>query len=113
MDDTRLQAAHRAEISKRIRRLWRSADSDQADFARGAGISPTAFNNYCKGSRVGLDAAIKLCVRYGLTLDWIYFGLVTSALPPDVREKIANAQPEPPVKPKPRAPRRRPFRRAS
>jgi transcriptional regulator with XRE-family HTH domain len=61
--------------------------TNQADYARRAGISPTAYNNYEHGYRIGLEAALKLCDAYNLSLDWIYFG-DTANLPTAVSDKI-------------------------
>ncbi len=47
----------------------------QTDFGKGAGIKKSTYNQYEKGKeRPALDEAMKLCERYGLTLDWIYRG---------------------------------------
>lgn len=48
---------------------------NQKEFAERADVGKSTYNQYEKGKqRPDLDEAIKLCDRYGLTLDWIYFG---------------------------------------
>lgn len=47
----------------------------QRKFAREAGIKPSAYNQYEKAvNRPELEAAVLLCERYKLTLDYIYRG---------------------------------------
>lgn len=48
---------------------------DQRDFGEPAGISQSLYNRFETGSRrITLEAALKLCHHYDLTLDWIYRG---------------------------------------
>lgn len=56
-------------------RQWQAESA--ADFCRKAGMSPSAWNNYETGDRrISIDAAIALCDRFGVTLDWIYRGRI-------------------------------------
>ena len=99
MDEARLNAATPAAIARRLVTARLSSGKSQAEYARSAGISPTAFNNYENGYRIGIDAAMALCARYELSLDWIYFGR-KEGLAPDVRERLANATEAPPKRPR-------------
>jgi transcriptional regulator with XRE-family HTH domain len=47
----------------------------QRDFAQQHGFNVTQYNNWERGiRRIPVDDAEKLCVAYGLTLDFIYLG---------------------------------------
>ena len=71
-----LQASADPErIAERLRIVRQVEGLSQAEFAQRADIAPNAWNNYEKArKRISLDAAIRLCAEYGLTLDYIYFG---------------------------------------
>lgn len=85
--DTSLRA-----IGLRIIATREALGLNQATFARLAGLSPQAMNNYERGlQRPALDQAIMLCRTHGCTLDWIYLG-DRSGLPGRILEKLA---PEP------------------
>jgi len=48
---------------------------DQRDFGEGAGLEQSLYNRFETGKRLlTLQAALKLCEVYGLTLDWLYRG---------------------------------------
>ena len=64
----------------------------QTEFGKGAGIKKSTYNQYEKGKeRPSLDEAIKLCDKYGITLDWIYLG-DSRGLSPDLRAAIEAMQ---------------------
>lgn len=67
----------------------------QNEFAKHAGISATAYNNWEQAKkRIGLEQAMKLCGTYGLSLDWIYHGdasAISSALANKLRAASARA----------------------
>lgn len=47
----------------------------QAEFSRLCGIGRAAWNNAETGdNRIGIDGAMAICRRTGVTLDYIYFG---------------------------------------
>lgn len=51
-------------------------------------ISAQRLSNYERGSRpLDLDVAVRLCNRYGLTLDWIYRGQI-AGLPTMLADRI-------------------------
>lgn len=59
----------------RIDALRQGLGLTQVGMAAIAGIPPTAMNAYCQGQRrISLNDAIRLCQRFGVTLDWLYFG---------------------------------------
>jgi len=76
MDEKR-RADTAAVIGKRLDRLRRALGYEtQLAFAMASGMEPTALNNNIQGrSRISLDAAAKLRLRYGVTFDWIYLGI--------------------------------------
>lgn len=85
----------------------------QVDFckAAGGGITPQGWNNYETGRhRLALNAALTLCRRFNLTLDWLYRG-DDSGLPRRLIEAMAALREEgtepPPPPPKPPATLRR------
>lgn len=56
--------------------------------AIGGGMTPQKWNNYLKcRDRIPVDIAIRLCARFGLSLDWIYLG-TTRNLPGELARKI-------------------------
>lgn len=49
----------------------------QKDWALLNGFEPTRYNNWERGiRRIPVDAALRLCTAYGVTLDYIYFGRI-------------------------------------
>lgn len=61
----------------------------QAAFARLMEISAPAWNNYESGYRIGIDHALALRAKTGVTLDWIYCGVET---PGPLMQKLAEAR---------------------
>jgi transcriptional regulator with XRE-family HTH domain len=67
-----------ADVARRLR-LTRVAlgysDRQQNDFAAESGIAQSHYNKFEGGSRLlTLNVAMKLCHRWGLTLDWLFRG---------------------------------------
>lgn len=63
------------DIAKRLLAVRKSLKLTQAAFAARNGFNSTQYNNWEKGSRrIPIEKALKLCDRYGLTLDFIYRG---------------------------------------
>lgn len=63
------------EIARRLRLLRKAVASNAMELVRRTGITKNAWSNYENAfARIGVDAAMKLCKEYGVTLDWIYFG---------------------------------------
>lgn len=64
------------DIAERI--VWhrRLEGLDQKEYARRAGVSRSALNNWEGGNyRVSIDGALALRRTYGLSLDFIYEGI--------------------------------------
>jgi transcriptional regulator with XRE-family HTH domain len=62
-------------IAHRMKLLRLTTGLSAADFARRTGMTRAMWHNIKTGfSRIGIDAAIKLCDKYHITLDWIYRG---------------------------------------
>jgi transcriptional regulator with XRE-family HTH domain len=62
-------------IGKRLRAFRETTGLSQKEFAAGAGIQDTTYNQYEQGkSQPKVEYAYALCDTYGLTLDWIYSG---------------------------------------
>jgi transcriptional regulator with XRE-family HTH domain len=99
-------------ISKRLVRTRLALGfQNQSDFARRAGLGVTTYNNYEHGHRIGLDAALDLCVKFNLSLDWIYFGDPVG-LPHGIAQSILGYATEDHAAPRPKR-RGRPFTKAS
>lgn len=62
-------------VAERLELLRELIGMRQNEFASRAGIGANAWNNYvhCR-SRISVDAAIKLVITYGVTLDFIFLG---------------------------------------
>ena len=66
-------------IGLRIRRFRESLSMSAKDFARANGFSPSQLANWEYGNRrISVDASMRLVTRYGLTLDYIYMGRLSS-----------------------------------
>ena len=64
------------EIGLRLKTLRHAmSDLSQSAWATKHNFGVTQYNNWEQGvRRVPLEAAERLCERYGLTLDWVYRG---------------------------------------
>lgn len=63
------------DVARRLALTRQAMDLEQDAFGSGAGLSQPRYNQYETGRRLlTLDAAMSLCERYLLTLDWIYRG---------------------------------------
>lgn len=63
------------DVARRLAKSRRALGLDQETFGGGAGLSQPRYNQYETGKRIlTLDAAMRLCDRYQLTLDWLYRG---------------------------------------
>lgn len=71
-------------IGERLRalRVGLGHEHSAAGFARLVDMTPQAWNNYERGlRRISLDEANKLVRKFGLPLDWIFYGTATDRLP--------------------------------
>lgn len=79
-------------IARRLELTREASKLNQAAWCRLTGISTQAWNNYETGDRrISLDAALRVCVASGATLDWIYRG-ITSGLPLSLATAIAELE---------------------
>lgn len=63
------------DVARRLAWSRRAIGLNQTEFGRGAALSQERYNQYEKGARpLTLKAAMALCERYLLTLDWLYRG---------------------------------------
>lgn len=69
-------AATYPEIGRRLAAIRKGfSDLSQTAWAERHGFAVTQYNNWEKGSRrIPVEAAERLCDRYGLTLDFVYRG---------------------------------------
>jgi Predicted transcriptional regulators len=76
------------DIGKRIVALREALGYNQAQFAELVGLTQPAMSNYEKGfRRPDIDSAIKIQLRTGATLDWLYMGK-RDGLPAHLLEKL-------------------------
>lgn len=81
-----------ADVARRLALTRRALDLDQQTFGETAGLAQPRYNQYETGRRLlTLSAAMMLCERYLLTLDWIYRG-DPSGLPNRLHERIKDAR---------------------
>lgn len=77
-----------SEVGDRLEALRVAFGHDQVDMATIAGASQAAYSNYVRGERpLDIEAAMALCRRFQVTLDWIYRG-DPSGLPYALAEKL-------------------------
>lgn len=86
-------------IAARLRATRHALDLTQRELCRRAGIETNTYNQWEKAKgRPEIDKAFKLCDAFGLTLDWIYSG-VLAGLPHDLAVKLvrlSDPEEEPP-----------------
>jgi transcriptional regulator with XRE-family HTH domain len=81
-----------AGIGERLRLTREALELKPGEFAGGAGIAKSTYSQWESGTRLpDLQFAMRLCDRYGLTLDWIYLGHL-ACLPYALAVKISAAQ---------------------
>jgi transcriptional regulator with XRE-family HTH domain len=86
-------AASAVEIGKRLKLVREALKMSQTALCRLASISPQAWNNAETGDNLlTVPNAVKLCRVTGVTMDWIYRGQITSALPAVLLEAIQKLQ---------------------
>ena len=87
------------KIGRRIELIRQASGySTKTKFADAIGLSPQGYNGYANGTeRIGVDAAIRVCKRFGASLDFIYRGLefgVVGTVIEKIREIRAIEEPE-------------------
>lgn len=79
-------------IARRMRLLRATTGLSISEFARETGIARTMWHNIESGfSRISVDAAMKLCEHFNLTLDWIFRG-EDRYLVKDLVQKLSEAE---------------------
>lgn len=64
-----------AAVGERLAKTTAALQLLDGEIAKRAGVTKSAWSNYIHGIRpLDLDAAIRLCERTKITLDWIYRG---------------------------------------
>lgn len=64
-----------ADVGRRLVLTRKCIGANQRDFGRDANLTQPRYNQYETGQRLlTLAAAMRLCDRYSLTLDWLYRG---------------------------------------
>jgi transcriptional regulator with XRE-family HTH domain len=62
-------------IATRLRHTREALRVNQREFARRANLKPNRYNQYESGARpLSIEAALRICDEYGITLDWLYRG---------------------------------------
>lgn len=79
----------RSVIQARLIALREYAGLTQADFGATVGCSPGRWSNYENGHRpLPPEIASKVCLTYGVTMDWLYRGN-SYGLPKEMSAKLA------------------------
>lgn len=93
-----LNAREIEEVANRLKQLRAMTGLEQAAFAKGAGMTQNRYNQYETGARpLTLDAATRICDRYGATLDWL-FRSRSDVMPHAMVEAIRAQTASPPQK---------------
>lgn len=76
-------------IAARLVLLQRALTPSAAEFCRQIGLSPQNWTNWTtkEEGRIGIDAAIRICQRWQISLDWIYLGK-EGLMPYEVMRKV-------------------------
>lgn len=78
--------------AERLRITREALGLSQAEICRQTKIHASAWNNAETGdNRLTYDNALKLCRRYGLTLDWLMRGDIRQ-IPAELSKKIAEIE---------------------
>jgi transcriptional regulator with XRE-family HTH domain len=78
------------DVARRLTLSRMAIGGSQADFGKSAGMSQPRYSAYENGLRLlTLKAAMMLCERYDLTLDWLYRG-DPSGLPARMHEAVQS-----------------------
>lgn len=79
-------------VGNRLQMTRLALGKSQADLARVLLISPQRWNNYERGARpIDIEFAIRLCERFGLTLDWLYRGQM-GGLPFELAQRLGSIE---------------------
>jgi len=77
-----------AQVGERVERLRVALDVEKGDFARTGDIDPSTYSKIIQGERpLRVDMAYLLAQRWGVTMDYFYFGRLTD-LPESLASKL-------------------------
>lgn len=63
------------DVARRLRLTREAFALQQAEFAEAAGLSQPQYSQFETGKRLlSLKAALLLCSKYNITLDWLFLG---------------------------------------
>ena len=63
------------DVARRLTLTRQAFGMNQAEFAEAAGLSQPQYSQFETGKRLlSLKAALNLCSKYNITLDWLYLG---------------------------------------
>jgi len=80
-----------AEIANRLRAVRHHFGLGSKEFAEQAGVAYKSYSQWESGDfRCSIDGAIRLCERYGVSLDFIYFGKLHT-LPSNIAMEISSS----------------------
>ena len=80
-------------IAQRLKRTREAMGLKPAAWCRLVDIEPAAWANYESGlRRISIDQALKVCRATGVSLDWIYRGLM-QGMPVDLATKLQGRSP--------------------
>ena len=87
-----MKPTHQSEIAARLVLTRQALGLTQSELCRLTGITTQAWNN-CETNRgrIGVNSALRICEVFGLSLDWIYRGLMAQ-LPHELTAKITELQ---------------------
>jgi transcriptional regulator with XRE-family HTH domain len=84
-----------AAVGQRLRWLREVVADNQSQAARLIGVDQSTFSGYEAGDRLlSIQAAMRACAIWGVTLDYLYRGLLDSRVRHDVAVRLAAAHPE-------------------
>ena len=82
----------RKTLPRRLQATLDALEVNQADVCKATGLKPNRLSQYMSGERgLTLDAAVKICDAYGLTLDWLFLA-DPSGLPVKVHGRLAATE---------------------
>ena len=82
----------RKTLPKRLHLTLDALEASQADVCRATGLKANRLSQYVSGERpLTLDAAVKICDAYGVTLDWLFLA-DPSGLPGKLHSKLAPTE---------------------
>lgn len=81
------------EIGDRLRAVREALELSQTDISRAIGVRANTYNQWENGKRL-IDplVASRLCDQFGVTMDWIYRGNMSS-LPQHLAAKLVRVDP--------------------